>query len=273
MRTHVSRPCFICCALAAIRLAVLSTAPVLIFSVAGPALQPARGEVIDPLAVGPCEPESSGSEHASAPVDAAAYFPQQHPRHELRCADYQTSNQTPFADDPAKGSIVASDSSGPMSAMKDPCAAVPAKPLNELGISIAQPAGKLPIDLASPCWEQINQQGGGCAAARRWPAFCYQWDATCFCHQPLYFEEINLERYGYGCDCCLQPAASAAHFFGTIPALPYCMAVECPGDCIYTLGHYRPGSCPPWRWHWPPCDPLAAAAEGGVWTGLIFAIP
>ena len=78
-----------------------------------------------------------------------------------------------------------------------------------------------------------------------------------FCHRPLYFEEINLERYGYGCGWCLQPGASAAHFFGTVPALPYLMTVDCPHECIYTLGHYRPGSCPPWRatgrpaTHWP----------------------
>ena len=165
--------------------------------------------------------------------------------------------------------------------MKDPCGAVEAKPLNSLGINITAPTGKLPTDLATHCWDQINQNGGNC---RCWPMFCYRWDATCFCHQPLYFEEINLERYGYQCgdrcccctcgrECCLQPAASAAHFFGTVLVLPYCMAVDCPGDCVYTLGHYRPGDCNPWRWYWPPCDPLAAAAEGGVWTGLIFAIP
>jgi hypothetical protein len=108
---------------------------------------------------------------------------------------------------------------------------------------------------------------------RCWPASTYQWDATCLCYKPLYFEEINLERYGYGCCACLQPAASAAHFFGTVPALPYLIAADSPCECKYTLGHYRPGSCPPLRYHWPPCDPLAAAAEGGVLTGLIFLIP
>jgi hypothetical protein len=113
---------------------------------------------------------------------------------------------------------------------------------------------------------------------------CYNWDPTCLCYQPLYFEEINAERYGYICDdcccrwCCMpgncmQSAASAAHFFGTIPALPYCLAAECPTECVYTLGHYRPGSCPPWRWHWPPWDPYAAATCAAVYTGFVFAIP
>ena len=180
------------------------------------------------------------------------------------------SAETPFADDQNKS---ADANTGPIEAAKDPCAAVPNKPLNELGINISQPVGKLPTDLATACWEQINQNAGGCPGRQCWPMFCYQWDATCFCHQPLYFEEINLERYGYQCDCCLQPAASAFHFFGTIPVLPYCMVAECPGDCVYTLGHYRPGDCNPWRWHWPSCDPLAAAAYGGFWVGMIAAFP
>jgi hypothetical protein len=153
-------------------------------------------------------------------------------------------------------------------AQADPCAGVAEKPLRELGINISLPAGELPADHGSVCLASLSTP-----LIRSWPTYNYQWDATCLCHRPLYFEEINLERYGYGCGCCLQPLASAAHFFGTIPALPYCMAAECPHECVYTLGHYRPGSCPPWRCHWPPFDPLAAAAEGGVWTGMIFLIP
>jgi hypothetical protein len=147
------------------------------------------------------------------------------------------------------------------------------KPLNALGIYIGLPSGDLPADHAAACWASVNQTSGPLAGARLWPGYVYHWDATSLCYRPLYFEEINLERYGYGCCACLQPAASAAHFFATVPALPYCMAVDCPCECVYTLGHYRPGSCQPWRRHWPPCDPLAAAAEGGVLTGMIFLIP
>jgi hypothetical protein len=112
----------------------------------------------------------------------------------------------------------------------------------------------------------------------------YQWVATCLCYQPLYFENINAERYGYicndccGCHCspqdCLQSACSAAHFFATVPALPYLVMADCPTECVYTLGHYRPASCGvPWRCHWPPLDPVAAVKAGGIYTGLIFAIP
>jgi hypothetical protein len=161
---------------------------------------------------------------------------------------------------------------------------VPNKPLNQLGINISEPTGKLPGNLAASCWNEVNAQAAGSAGARCWSVNSFNWEATCFYHNPLYFEEINLERYGYQCgdrccfwncgrECCLQPAASAAHFYGSLLALPYCMAVDCPGDCVYTLGHSRPGNCNPWRRHYPPYDPVAVAAEGGVWTGLVFAIP
>lgn len=162
---------------------------------------------------------------------------------------------------------------------KQPCAAANFKPLTQLGINIAQPTGQMPNDYATICWQQIN--AGPSAACRCWPMTCYQWDATCLCYRPLYFEEINAERYGYSCGLgrfgcctnCLQSAVSAAHFFGTIPALPYCMSAYPPCECVYTLGYYRAGDCVPWRCNWPPCDPVAAVSAGGIYTGLIFAIP
>lgn len=75
-----------------------------------------------------------------------------------------------------------------------------------------------------------------------------------FCHFPLYFEEAKLERYGH-CHGIVQPAISAAHFFGTIPALPYKMAVERPTHCLrydypYEAGRWAPPyrQSYPWRW-------------------------
>lgn len=235
---------------------------------ATPAIQFAN-QVCDPF--GPVEAESDPFETilSDSPVDAAAYVPNR-TRWETKPADFQgpviEAPQQPATITPEPGSA----------ASKDPCAAAQFKPLSELGISISQPTGQTPTDFASPCWEQINAGPNG--ACRCWPVLTYQWDATCLCYQPLYFEEVNAERYGYVCDscycCCLQPAASAAHFFGTIPCLPYCLIAQCPTECVYTLGHYRPGTCGvPWRWHWPPCDPVAALSAGGIYTGLIFAIP
>jgi hypothetical protein len=51
------------------------------------------------------------------------------------------------------------------------------------------------------------------------------------------------------------------------------MTVDPPCECIYTLGHYRPGSPVPHRIHRTPLKPLAGGVEGAAITGLIFAIP
>jgi hypothetical protein len=245
-------------------------------------LSPAFAQVVDPLADGPVDPDLFSNPPLAAPINAA---PVPLPPREARGEPGRTGpgegslSQSPSQVAPSN--VAPAPSTGPIAASQDPCAAAPMKPLNQLGINIAQPTGALPTDLAAPCWNHINQTQTGCAATRCWTNSAYHWDATCLCHHPLYFEEINLERYGYqcgdvcccGCECCLQPFASAAHFYGTVLALPYCIAAECPGDCVYTLGHYRPGDRNPWRWHWPPADPVAALSTAGVYTGLIFAIP
>lgn len=212
---------------------------------------------------------------SDSPVDADSYVPTR-----SRWENQQTNYQGPVAEG-SQQQAAEELPKGSAATPQDPCAAARFKPLSELGIGIAQPDGQSPTDFATPCWEQIN---AGQTMGRCWPTLTYQWDATCLCYQPLYFEEANAERYGYICnDCyscccspqdCLQSACSAAHFFGTIPCLPYCIAAECPTECVYTLGNYRPGTCGvPWRWNYPSCKPIAAAATAGVYTGLIFAIP
>ena len=141
-----------------------------------------------------------------------------------------------------------------------------------MSFSIVIPEGELPTDVAAHCADQIPPTGdsrlyGG------WRCTEHHWSATCMRHRPLYFEEINAERYGYTVSYCLQPVISAARFFGTIPALPYKMVVECPRRCTYPLGHYRPGSCVPRRWHRLPWHLGAAVVETGFIAGLILIIP
>lgn len=229
-------------------------------------IRPPGNHLSDPFESDASDPESRAQEsfakrQPTATVEASARADRR-----LRTGLRQVKIQPPPGGD-------AQSEARPSDLSKNPCAAMDEKPLGELGIGIALPEGKLPDDFATACWNQLNTSPGPLTALRCWSSFVYNWNATCLCHRPLYFEQINLERHGYGCCESLQPLASAAHFFATVPALPYCMAVECPCECVYTLGHYRPGSCPPWRHHWPPCSPLAAAAEGGVWTGMIFLIP
>lgn len=148
--------------------------------------------------------------------------------------------------------------------------------VSELTIGI-QPKikGKAPIDVSAETLNRMQTVSYGAVTIRDWTDACYWWDAPALCHQPLYFEEVNLERYGYRClpVPLVQPFVSGAFFFASIPALPYRMVAEPPCECVYVLGHYRPGSCVPNRVHYPPLDPKAAAAEVGVVGGLILLIP
>jgi hypothetical protein len=93
------------------------------------------------------------------------------------------------------------------------------------------------------------------------------------CHKPLYFEEPQLERYGHTAGPFKQPILSGAHFFTSILALPYNMAINPPMECQYPLGYYRPGDCAPWHIPPVPLSVRGAAAEAGAWIGGIYMIP
>jgi len=155
-------------------------------------------------------------------------------------------------------------------------------PIGAVTIDIRPSEGELPLDCARtklPARGQVSPGGPEC---RPWPQILYPWEATSYCHRPLYFEEVNLERYGYTwCDhrcggvpaALVQPVLSGAHFFATVPLLPYKMTVDPAYGCIYTLGHYRPGSPVPHQIHRIPLRAVPAGVEGVAITGLIFAIP
>ena len=91
-------------------------------------------------------------------------------------------------------------------------------------------------------------------------------------HQPLYYEDPNLERCGRSSGC-LTTAVSAVHFGTMIAFTPYLTAANCPNSCekslsdcptCHSFGHdaYWPG----WSWK-------GAAAEAAAVTGLYFIVP
>jgi hypothetical protein len=136
----------------------------------------------------------------------------------------------------------------------------------KLNISIAGTEGK---DYPFECSIDDGQQFKG----RSWEQTTYMWKASAMCHKPLYFEDEQLERYGHSFSPCFQPFISGAHFFCTLPVLPYCMGVEPPCECIYALGYYRPGSCAPYMINPVPLSPRGALFEAGVVTGAAAALP
>jgi hypothetical protein len=107
---------------------------------------------------------------------------------------------------------------------------------------------------------------------RRFATTMFTWKAPGYCHKPLYFEDWELERYGHSYGP-LDPVLSAAHFFTTLPVLPYKMGVELPWECVYPLGYYRPGDCAPWTIPAIPISFRGMAVEAATVTGLVFLLP
>jgi hypothetical protein len=149
------------------------------------------------------------------------------------------------------------------------------RPITALTVNIGHKAGEKPQDVGQAQLARMQAKTDDGVFARNWPMVCYQWEAPALAHRPLYFEEVNLERYGYGVKYArvAQPAISAGQFFLTLPILPYKMLAEPAREPVYTLGHYRPGSDVPYQVVVPPPDLSGATIEAGVMTGLIFVIP
>ncbi|OHB80081.1 MAG: hypothetical protein A2W31_14665 [Planctomycetes bacterium RBG_16_64_10] len=108
---------------------------------------------------------------------------------------------------------------------------------------------------------------------RTWAETLYTWKASALCHKPLYFEEEAVERYGHSKGPFLQPLYSGARFFATLPILPYKMGLEPPCECVYVLGHYRPGSCAPYLIPPVPISARAALLEAGAVVGAAAIFP
>ena len=98
------------------------------------------------------------------------------------------------------------------------------------------------------------------------------WTASALCHKPLYFEEVQVERYGHTAGI-VQPFISGAHFFVNIAFLPYNMGINPPNECQYALGYYRPGNCAPWLMPPVPLSIRGAAVQAGAVAGVIAIIP
>jgi len=149
--------------------------------------------------------------------------------------------------------------------LKDVCLSVKdLKKISELTTSIRPSPGDLPKDCP---W------GGDDFRPRYWAPVTFTWTASALCHHPLYFEDIQVERYGHTLGPWLQPFASAARFYLTVPVLPYKMGLELPDECMYTLGYYRPGDCAPYMLDPLPLSIRAGVFEAGAWIAGAAIIP
>ncbi len=149
--------------------------------------------------------------------------------------------------------------------LKEGCLSVKdLKKISQLSTNITPSAGELPKDCP---W------GGEDFQPRCWSAVTFTWTASALCNHPLYFEDIQVERYGHTLGPWAQPFASAALFYLTVPILPYKMGLELPDECMYTLGYYRPGDCAPYMLDPLPLSIRAGLFEAGAWVGGAAIIP
>ena len=118
------------------------------------------------------------------------------------------------------------------------------KPIGSLGVSISMSEGEFPTDVAGVRFASLPEYFHGYGARRGWNPYGFGWEAPAVFFKPIYFEDINLERYGIH-QGCLQPAVSFGHFFTRCVCLPYKLIVQPPCECIYTLGYERPNNCIP----------------------------
>jgi hypothetical protein len=150
---------------------------------------------------------------------------------------------------------------------EDPCASVRLTPINQISYDISASDEMFPKHCPLTVGEPPDRWKHG------WAPITFTWKASALCHKPAYFEQVHLERYGHSCGPYLQPVISGAHFFLTVPVLPYKMGLYPPNECIYTLGYYRAGSCAPYMLDPLPLSVRAGLFEAAAWTGAAFLIP
>jgi hypothetical protein len=117
----------------------------------------------------------------------------------------------------------------------------PRKSIREIGINPKDPEGKKPADRSFMLAEKFS---------RNWTEFetiCkdYRWQSPGISYQPLYFEDVALERYGQSRPGFRQAMISYGHFFTSTALLPFHMRKDPPFSCEYPLGYCRPGNCAP----------------------------
>jgi hypothetical protein len=101
-----------------------------------------------------------------------------------------------------------------------------------------------PVDYASEWFAELPIRDGDDRFERDYD-FVPIAEGLEFCYQPLYFEEVNVERYGRNFGL-LQPVVSAAHFYSRIPTLPYHIFAQPARRCTYHAHWTLPGYRVPW---------------------------
>ena len=222
---------------------------------------------------------SSSSKGVAAPAEPD--------RSSVRQVNYQ-SDLSPFPDPGANqtarpfrkiADIIPYDNYEPDTelAKKDPCANLCPRPLGGDCPDCRKDAEGTPESCPEcPREEDIRRIGRVAGEPDRefrprdFPHIQYCWEPTNLYHNPIYFEDVELERYGHTRHYVVQPVFSAAKFAVQLIGLPYQMSLYPVCDKQYSLGYYRPGEFVPYKYNQIPWNAKAAAVEVGCAAGGYF---
>lgn len=132
---------------------------------------------------------------------------------------------------------------------------------------------KVPEGMRMPACPKELQLSDAAYQPRMLPESVFSWEASNLFHNPLYFEDPALERYGHTLHPMIQPFASTARFGVQFLGLPYSATIDPYYKRRYALGWYRPGECAPHKHYQIPLNADAAVYTAGVYTGLFFIFP
>ena len=106
-----------------------------------------------------------------------------------------------------------------------------------------------------------------------WEGSLAGWTSPEFYTRPLYFEQMNFERYETSAPAWTRPMISYTQFLANIPVLPYKMGTNGSRDRIYTVGHYPYGQVVPAHSNWGTPTRRGMLLQGVATAGLVFFIP
>lgn len=125
------------------------------------------------------------------------------------------------------------------------------KPMSSLTVDVQEFSAKAPMDKSNQLTDAYTDT---------WSTFSpmpigYAWTAPNIRYQPLFFENVRLERYGQTRGPWREVGDSSLHFFGSLALLPYHARFDDRLGCDYPLGFCRPGNRVPatrqlqwWGW-------------------------
>ncbi len=114
----------------------------------------------------------------------------------------------------------------------------PSKSIQEVRVDASEYDAKVPEDRSGTLFESSRRFGGDIAASKK----VFAWAAPNMGYQPLYFEDVALERYGQTKGLIKQPFVSAGKFLADGLFLGTRARRVHPNSCDSPLGFCRPGS-------------------------------